>query len=115
MKTGCWTLLLSHLEGSKLQTVKMIFFFFGCLYPWASESVVNLCGGHMRYQERTGKLNDVSSVPGDNLCFNFCVLFCMYCIVKICQVFASGISEMIFEYRGLVKSPSLQCDDKCFS
>lgn len=44
--------------------------------------------------------------------FSFFVLFCIYSIGKICQDFPSCISEKIFEYRELIKCPSLQCDEK---
>lgn len=50
MKT-VWLLNPAAVTSGGNQTTDSEDDFFGCLYPWASERVGNLCGGHMRYRE----------------------------------------------------------------
>lgn len=64
----------------------------------------------MSYRGRHGKLSDVGSESGNGLC-----IASIYCFthfdVKM-SFLSSWKSEMIFEYKALLKRPRLQCNEK---
>lgn len=95
-----------HLEGPKLQTVKMIFWLFIPMGKW----VGNFWWGHMRGIRRSYENWVMSAQHVAISLFSFFVFFCIYCIAETCQDFASCISEKIFQYRvSEMSKPAMWC------
>lgn len=68
----------------------------------ACNHVKNLCRGHMSYWDRHGKLSDVGSDSGNGVCIASVYCFTHF-YVKM-SFLSSWKSEMIFEYKGFVKT-----------